>query len=235
MTLTLGILIVGSLYWDKNPNRRAWRDARLAGTAEFQVSVPIRYGRKSESRGNTYTMVYSRTCGAGQAKAIRCRDLVSSIDDLISEAEQLWAAERSAPRPNGRISARWGAVALLARAGAAIPQDLLGSWANRVIRDCDYGVLQHTTDDGPAVSERGLIPIPWPSLADGCGPLPFDLLLATVTNPTLEGHPPAFPSPVTIADAWNRDAEGNVEYFWSNRRYGITTFQDDAIVAHLRT
>src|SRR5229473_3279974 len=146
MTSTLGVLAVGSLYWDGNPSRNAWRDARLERSAEFQVNVPIRYGRKSESRGDTYTMVYSRSCALGQAKAIRCRNVLSSIDDLVFEAEQLWTAERSALRSNGRVSANWGAVALLARPGAAIPQHLLDRWADRVRLEQDYGVLQYTND-----------------------------------------------------------------------------------------
>ena len=235
MNLTLGILAIGSLYWDANPNREAWRHSRLERTAEFEVNVPIRYGRKSETRGNTYTTVYSRSCELGHAKAIRCRNVVSSIDDLIVEAEQLWAAERSAHQSNHRISATWGAVALLTRPGSTIPQHLLDSWADRVEHEQGYGALRYTTDDGPSISDHGLIQIAWPSLTEECAPLPLDLLLATATNPTLEGDPPAFPTAETIADAWNRDTIGNVEYFWSNRRNGIVTFQDDAIAERLRS
>src|SRR5882672_9080428 len=110
MTLTLGILAIGSLYWDDNANRQAWRNSRLDGTAEFQVNAPIRYGRKSETRGDTYTMVFSRSCPLGHAKVIRCRNLVASTDDLIAEAEHLWAAERSARQSNQHISTSWGAV-----------------------------------------------------------------------------------------------------------------------------
>jgi hypothetical protein len=116
--------------------------------------VPIRYGRKSESRGNTYTMVYSTSWALGQAKAIRCRNVLSSIEDLILEAEQLWVAERSALTSNGRISATWGAVALLARPGAAIPKHLLDGWANRVRCEQGYGLLQYKTFQDHAIAEH---------------------------------------------------------------------------------
>jgi hypothetical protein len=234
MALKLGILAIGSLYWEDNPNRQAWRNSRLDRTAEFEVNVPIRYGRKSETRGDTYTMVYSRSCQFGRAKAIRCTNLVTCIDDLITEAEQLWAAERSAHESNQRISASWGAVGLLTRPGVPIPQHLLDGWADRVRRDQGYGALRFTREDGPPVSPSGLLQIAWPGLIEGCAPLPLDMLLGTATNPTLAGDPPTFPTPETIAHAWNRDTRGNVDYFRSNRRNGIVTFQDDAIMEHLR-
>jgi hypothetical protein len=233
MALTLGILVVGSLYWDDQPNRQAWRRARLEANADFHVNVPIRYGRKAETRGDTYTMVFSRSCPVGQAKVIQCKNLVESADDLVAEAERLWAAERSAPESNHHISASWGAVALLIHPGVLVPRPLLDTWAQRVSREHGYGTLRHTREDGPPVSEAGLLQIAWPSLVEGCVPLSLDLLLATATDPTLEGDPPSFPSPETIAAAWNADALGNVRYFFSNQRNGIATFQDKAILAHL--
>jgi hypothetical protein len=233
MSATLGILAIGSLYWDDNPNREAWRISRLDRTAEFTINVPIRYGRKSETRGNTYTMVYSRSCQLGQAKACRCSNDVASSGDLIAEAEQLWAAERSAPQTNGRISANWGAVAVLTHPHSVIPQELLDGWAHRVGLEPDYGFFRYTACDGPPISDRGFLQIAWPTLAQASTDLPLDLLLATVTNPTLQGNPAAFPSAETIADAWKGDIARNVEYFWSNRKNGILTFEDQAIKEHL--
>src|SRR5690348_14469584 len=117
----IGILIIGSLYWE--PSREAWRNERLSVEESYRVRAPIRYGRLSEKRGNTYTMVFSRTCPPGEAIAVRCKAEIEKPADLIAEAEHLWAAERN-DEPNQRISAGWGRVALLVRAGADIPGEI---------------------------------------------------------------------------------------------------------------
>jgi len=47
MALTAGVLIVGSLWWDLDPVREAWRNARLQMNLAEKVTSPIRYGRPS--------------------------------------------------------------------------------------------------------------------------------------------------------------------------------------------
>jgi hypothetical protein len=63
--------------------------------ASEDVTAPTRYGRRSENRGNTYTMVFSCSALPGQAKVVPCSRMVRSGRDLIAEAEQLWAAEQA--------------------------------------------------------------------------------------------------------------------------------------------
>jgi len=97
-------------------------------TSAQSVTAPIRYGRRSEMRGKTYTMVFSNAIGDGRAIAVRCAHPVSSIDDLISEAEHLWAAEQNGTvRESNQIRLPFGdgktspvAVADVARAIAAL-------------------------------------------------------------------------------------------------------------------
>src|ERR1700722_16557381 len=93
MSLSVGVLIIGSLLWDPEPERTAWRNRRLQMANSLPVAAPIRYGRKSTSRGDTYTMVFSRGCPAGQAVVVPCASKVSRSEDLITEAEYLRAAE----------------------------------------------------------------------------------------------------------------------------------------------
>src|SRR6266436_291433 len=76
--LTAGVLIIGSLLWDSEKERPAWRGARLNVAAAQTVTAPIRYGRLSESRDNSYTMVFSRMCPAGQAKLVPCSNTIST-------------------------------------------------------------------------------------------------------------------------------------------------------------
>jgi hypothetical protein len=81
LPLNAGILIIGSLLWDDE--RQAWRDAQLQIAPAETATAPIRY-----------TMVFSRLCQAGQVKVVRCSHTVSSAENLIAEAGQLWKAEQ---------------------------------------------------------------------------------------------------------------------------------------------
>jgi hypothetical protein len=216
IALNVGVLIIGSLLWD--PDRGAWRNARLRMENASLVRAPIRYGRRSERRGNTYTMVFSRLCEPGQAKVIQCAALVSSARDLITEAEHLWAAERN-DVVRRRISGSWGCVALLPHPDRDIPRDLLRGWANRVAEDRNYGNIPQTLEEGRLVSTDGILQIPWPTFVDSNAPVPLDLLLATATHPTLTGSPSSYPSVDAIANAWNADRNNHVEYFVSVRSW----------------
>jgi hypothetical protein len=214
MQLNVGVLIIGSLYWDMEGGRDRWREECLQRDREWLVKAPIRYGRLSEKRC-TYTMVFSRFSEdqLGQAKVVQCRNTVSSLPDLITEAEWLWAAENKHP-PNQCISSNWGCVVLLIHPEKEIPQDLLDGWAKHV-------AASYREDDGRLVDRRGILQIVWPKLTDGSGIVPLHLLLATSNSPTLP-----YPSVEAIATGWR---SGNDEYFRQNRNNGIQTFQDEAI------
>jgi hypothetical protein len=231
LALTIGVLMIGSLYWD--PRRQGWRDERVDMSSVLTVRAPIRYGRHSTGRGNTYTMVFSGAAGEGRAKVVRCKHEVAAAADLFAEAGHLWAAERNG-EPDGRISAGWGCVALLCNPGRNIPPTLAADWARHVAAIAGYGNIPHLPGEVSVVSEGGLLQIPWPTLAESNESVPLDLLIATATYPTLEGNPKAYPSPEVIAEAWNADQEGHVEYFRNNVREGIRTFEDDAIDRWLR-
>ena len=120
MKLSIGVLVVGSLDWESKEygeafrrrltaddreriaRRTKWRNDRLMEdtASEFCVRVPIRYGRKSITRGGSFTMVFSPEYMSrlGTAKAVRCKRSVISIDDLAAEAMKLWAAESNDTR-----------------------------------------------------------------------------------------------------------------------------------------
>jgi hypothetical protein len=231
MSLTVGVLIIGSLKWD--PGRASWRESRLQMTDSLPVTAPIRYGRKSASRANTYTMVFSRGCPAGQAVVVPCVSTVSSVEDLLAEAEHLWAAERSRETRAQVLSASWGCITLLPNPGAAVPQNILDGWAERIRSEPAYGNVPQTEGEGQLVSHAGILQIAWPGvLTEGDKGLP-DLLLATATHPTLQGSPGDYPSVEMIAHAWNADTDNHVEYFRQNAAHGIRTFQDDAICGQL--
>lgn len=236
MEVSIGVLIIGSLYWDDQPHRNRWRGERLDISESRSVRAPIRYGRRSHKRGNSYTMVFSAALARDESKLgdaifVPCRQRVRQVEHLAEEAEYLWAAERNSSTSNGRISADWGCVALVLNPSRPIPHALRKDWTTRISREQGYGRLNHATDEDAIVAESGVLKIPWPQYTEGT-PLEVDALLATATCPTLiDGR---YPSAKQIADAWrtNEDRD-DVRYFRKNKEHNISTFQDGEIEGYL--
>ena len=233
----VGVLIVGSLYWDPACHRKTWRRDRLDQYRGRYVRAPIRYGRQSGTRGNSYTMVFSRRLSAddyGRAIVVPYRQRVRSAADVVDEAVHLWTAETSdGKNEECRVSAEsgWGCVALLSNPRLPLPADLRARWTEQVSGESGYGkTLKETNDEDVAVDQSGFLRIPWPEAEDGSG-LDVDLLLATATAPTLKNG--CYPTVQRIADAWKNCDEG-AKYFHKNREHGITTFQDADIRARLQ-
>jgi hypothetical protein len=222
MPLTVGVLIIGSLYW--RPGKRdRWRRWRLDMDHEWFVKAPIQYCRRSQNQ--TYTMVFSSELSEdqfGQAIVVQCQRDVSSSSDLVKEAEWLWSAEDNevpslcCSSPKQFISAKWGGcVALLANPHSEIPQNLLSDWATHVAR-------HYKANDLRLVDGKGILQIRWPNLSSDGSSVPMDLLLATSNDRDL-----TCPTVQNIADAWNQHPE--VDYFRNNRKHRIETFQDPGI------
>src|SRR5271157_3294287 len=219
MPLTVGVLIIGSLYW-RDDGRARWRRKRLQMDREWSVKAPIRYGRLSKS--GTYTMVFAQLPAEqfGQGKVIRCKRPATSASDLVIEAEWLWSAEDNKvprlcnPTPEHRISAGWGCVALLINPLSNIPQTLCDAWTKRVSEE-------KASDGKHLVDCGGMLQIPWPNVADTGTPVPLDLLLATSNNPKPKNQ--ADLNVAAIVNAWR---ERDDTYFRRNRDAGIYTFQD---------
>ena len=239
MALKLGILIIGSLIWDSTDVRRTWRANRLNLPSRTWVPAPIRYGRRSQSRGSSYTMVFSRGLHAdwlGQAIVVPCRGGVSSTRDLVDEAQWLWAAERNCSRC-GCVSGDWGCVSVVENENRKLPSALRQGWTQHVSGRPGYGRMCGPGGEQSAVGEDGFLAIPWP--LEGSD-LELDLLLSTTTKPVNEA---TYPDADVIAEAWSPRGDKNeelkqgshyIEYFLNNRAHGITTFQDVAIEGHLR-
>ena len=218
--------MIGSLYWDCRSHRRTWRDKRLEMRCSQHVSVPIRYGRLSRSRGCTYTMVFSAgltEAQYGQGIVIPCKS-----QDLIEEAECLWTAETACGKnPDHRISACWGCMAVLENSKYPMSEDVRRAWINRVgLEEC-YGKLNSAIGENVVVDSGGFLQIEWPKTVDGAE-LPVNVLLATATNPTILRND--YARAHDIAGAWMTPrGKKHDKYFRNNRNAGIRTFQDDEI------
>lgn len=242
--LSVGVLIIGSLYWDLSEHRKTWRANRLNLTLEQSVRVPIRYGRKSNSRGQSYTMVFSRGLDAdqlGHAIVIPCCRPVRDTRDLLDEAAHLWTAETpEGKNQTRRISARpqrseppWGCVALVENPQRRLAPELSEAWVARVSIEGGYGRMHSACGEPAAVDANGFLDIPWPKTVNGRA-LDCDVLLATAPNPTLVDDE-RYADSQEIADAWNtRDGRTHIDYFCKNRAHGIKTFQDEWIQERLQ-
>lgn len=234
MPLSAGILIIGSLFWDPDDGRPAWRAARLDMASAQSVTAPIRYGRLSgKKRGRTYTMVFSRSAGTGQAQVVRCTRTIATPVDLLVEAEALWKAEQPGAAA-GRIAADWGCVALLCNPGRNMPTEMLQAWSDRISLEQDYGNVTQTEEEGRLIDEHGQLMIDWPRVVATGAPVQLDLLLVTANDPRISPTRPNYPDITKIAGAWNAVESKYAEYFWKNVENGIRTFQDDELQTLLR-
>jgi len=208
-----GILIIGSLLWDDGV-RDEWRRSRLRTSEKVCVKAPIRYGRRAQTRGSTFTMVFARDSPVGQGVLLPCTAAIVGIDSLVAEAEALWSAEerKSCCR---RIGEGWGCVGFLCREETRFAS-LLEAWA------CYFRNAGISAID--PVDERGVLCIPWPSKATDGTPADVDMILATATRAEVM-HPCA----EQVADAWLGQNGGYERYFFENILHGIRTREDGLI------
>jgi hypothetical protein len=173
----------------------------------------------------------------GWGIGIPCKKPVKSTEDLICEAEFLWAAEQSKCSKPGPISAKsWGCVGLLTNpeANACFSRKIRNAWSERVRRakeEEEYPELPHATGECSIVSKDGILNIPWPTTEDG-NLFEVDILLATANKPTFCDDQCKYAKPRQIAEAWNE--RDDAEYFRKNRKNCIITFEDDCIEKHLK-
>ena len=238
MAYKIGVMMIGSLYWENNQARVNWRSSRLS-KEQFDVFTPIRYGRLSKTRGSTYTMVFSRLCtrksyGLGSAKVVTCKNTANNIDDIIEEAKYLWAAERNMNGINNRFWASWGSIGLLCNPNTLFPKNFFSKWSEITTNAGSYGKISHCKSEAPVLSKNGFFNLPWPTSTKNCQSLSHDIILATATDPTLDTKTKTYPRASKIAQAWKEDTENNDKYFWENRRNGIHTFQDNTIISFLK-
>jgi hypothetical protein len=233
MAYKIGIMMIGSLYWERSDVRVNWRENRLADE-QYAVLAPIRYGRLSETRGNTYTMVFSKLCarksyGLGSAKVVTCKNNANNIEGIIEEAQLLWAAERNENNTNNKFWASWGSIGLLCNPRTTFPANYFSSWTNMTENSRHYGNVSHAKSETPVISKDGFLKLPWPVIKNQGKHLALDIVLATATDPTLDINTRAYPKTKVIAEAWKNDNGSNDNYFLKNRKYGIHTFQDKTI------
>lgn len=240
MKLKGGVIIIGSLIWEdhldydkkgENFIRRDWRNQNLK-TDRKSTPVPIRYGRISSSRKNTYSMIFTKASenNLGQGLILEFQQRINSFEDLERQSIALAIAEGIYTSANNRISCPWGSVGLMINPSLKVTDfgkfEFLNKKWTEIYQTYGKGFVANNykcdEDNEPPINQNGILTIDWqPSMNE------FDLLLAT----------PVVPNPKQILTS-EQIAEKMIEkkydtYFKNNLAYNIKTYQDNAISALL--
>ena len=221
--LRCGVLIIGSLFWhaDNDGRRKNWRASRLDLPAKQVASAPIRYGRRSQTWGNAFTMILDSNAADGQGLLVPCKAQICSFDQLVEEVEWLWAAEANAARSN-KFGKKWGCV------GALFGQNAIAAGIH------DEWKIHFETANPlslSAIGSDGKLNAPWPRAPQDEPASDFDIILGTATMPDPADE---LPSAHEIAEGWAKQDKGYERYFFENVRHGIRTHEDLEIWTALR-
>lgn len=225
LKLSCGVLLIGSLLWDDEKDRDKWRNEDLKLDKKMPLKLPIRYGRRSESRKNTFTMVFSNDCSStpGKAYLVPYKSPVTTTKDLLERAIRLARAEGIDKSKRDRIYSSWSCVALFinSKTTSAASKKVCTFWKQQyrnVINPSCYSV----PNEEPCIDEHGFLRLNYEVDCKG-----YDLLLATPV--TIDAA--RYPTADEIAAAMI--ANDYQEYFRSNKRNKIETFQDNEIIQRL--
>jgi hypothetical protein len=236
ISLKGGVLIIGSLLWDKNKEkdkyqqRETWRNECLKIEDKITVPAPIRYGRISgEKRGYTYTMVFSGECNSedkrGSAFFVPFKNNPINIDDLKIQVTELIKAERNKKSIGDKFYWNWGAavIALNPKLSEDSKKTIKEFWVKHY--DNGFNPDDYKVGQEPTIwdNDRGVLSFLW--LSDELKE--YDFFIATATKPEKE-----YPTVKKITD--RMIVNEHYEYFCKNRKFGITTFQDEEISEIIR-
>jgi hypothetical protein len=236
MKLKGGVIIIGSLIWEdhlndekKDNTRKKWREQNLSIEQALTTKVPIRYGRESRTRENTYTMIFSKSCedrDLGQGLILPFKQDIITFEELEKQAIALAIAEGIYKSNNEKLISRWGSVGLLIN-----PKLNLTDFASKESIQKKWTAIYHSYNDtfisdsyktenesSSPITQDGFLNIAWQTEMDA-----FDLLVAT----------PLIPKPNSLLkaeDITQRMIDKDYQtYFQNNRNHQIYTALDNGI------
>jgi hypothetical protein len=230
------VLLLGSLFWEgelpeqdgkKGKNRKKWRDDRLdLSTVRDITGLPIRYGRRSESRSGQFTMVFAGTL-PGTAKIANLSQVFpleekqipkATIERMKVEVEALATAE-GIWKPSNRFAWNdWGLVAISINPHSEFHDQIREVWRANFKPTAPFA---HSAFGLGIIDEFGVlgVKIPWEDdVLKG-----IDFCLSTPTKPD-----DPLPTAQQIADAIKYG-----DYFERTVKSGIITSDDAEIRRHL--
>ena len=234
ISLNGGVLIIGSLYWDKSEVRTNWRTKYIKSIeSALDIPVPIRYGRISKTRNCTYSMVFSNECREesklGNAKFVAFNNNPINLNRLWIQCHELIKAECNKERTSFCVhNWKWGALGICINPVSMDEKKddiniLIDNWKNKYGKSKPLKPKRfEVKDEGLIFNDTGILTIQWPNKLDD-----FDFFIATASMPELK----KYPSPFRIAEKMvvNEDES----YFKKNSYFGINTYQDENIKLNL--
>jgi len=242
-----GVISIGSLFWETEKNcinkepskklgkyRRIWREDNFEKES-IDIQLPIRYGRKSHNRCDTYTMVFSNSLTNpeyGNGKVLKYQRDLKSFEELFIRVIELAISEGIyKEKSNRRIISNWGSVALvlnnkLQKSNKGLYEYITIKWSHlfskyrNTLNPKNYRVDKN---EYPTIDLNGMLTI---DLEDKMGE--FDFLLAT----PVEINVPMYPLGKDIADTINKFCY--LTYFFENQNHGIVTKDDKIIIDNLK-
>jgi len=261
-----GVITMGSLFWENGRNclkdkneldskgkiksvelakyRIEWRNENLVITDAKQIQLPIRYGKQSDTRKKTYTMVFSREylnkkC-FGQIIPFKDEIDFQKNGTLEEQARKMAQAEGIKDRnDNVFLVLDWCAMALWIDSTSIHAPYLRKEWLSIVNPPNNYfRNKRNTITNAPSNAERNATDYSGHNdavllnndfeLIDVPIKCKFDFLLLTYTKPNI-----SYPNAKTIADAINDKNSRYNSYLRRNIGNGIVTVDDEEIKSHL--
>lgn len=223
-----GTIIIGSLLWDKTPIRHKWRTLCLNEiSTKTPVKVKIRYGRQSQSRQNTYSMIFSNhpTTEYGQAYILGFKETIKNARILESQAFALASAEGLwGDKPS--LNKSWGTVGLFVNPNIdskdKTSADIIRKrWTEiyKNYKDTFKSVRYCIGNELPVIDINGFLNIDWTEEMND-----YDFLIATPVVPNIK-------KALTAKEIAGIMKENNYfEYFHNNIANDIRTFHDKEII-----
>ncbi|MCE7060812.1 hypothetical protein [Dyadobacter sp. CY343] len=230
--LSGGVLIIGSLIWDReNGNRIRWRNDFLNQAGQIKVPAPIRYGRVSRGRCCTFSMVFSDECNRPELKGtgilVPFANNPVDLRMLRVHTSELMKAERNKVDLDENVfNWAWGALAMSVNPvilNEISPKydeanNLAAFWRKSYTKGFNPEHYKVGNEEC-IISKEGILKFSWPDELDN-----YDFLIATATKPERIVYPTA----KNIAERMLVNEYS--EYFFQNSENGILNFQDDEIL-----
>ena len=221
------------MFWEETEIRDKWRKENLNFDEKKLIDLPIRYGRISETRKCTYSMVFSTDCKSkekiGKGYFIPFKKTLTLLE-IIEQGIKIINAEHNKVVEFNRFNWSWGCLGLSINSILNSEESksnnkvdsLLALWKAKFGKKFEPNHYKADLED-PIMTSEGILKINWQDdvLLD------YDFVIGTATKPELKSYPDS--ERIAIKMAVNEYDE----YFVNNRKSSITTFQDTVIETEL--
>lgn len=252
-----GVIIIGSLFWENGRNclknqtsinlgklRTEWRNKYLRISKKKQIKLPIRYGKTSNTRKNTYTIVWSRERLGSNSSGlvIPFKDKIDFNKKGVLETQVIEMAKaegiyKLTGNYSHRLATDWAVMSIWIKDTAHRP-NILAEWqaivntnsfAFHLIRNNPYRVrsyADYSWNNNILLNQNfELIDV------DINTDLHFLLLAYTKADYVNQNNQEDYPNPKTIADNFKRNRYKT--YFNRNHNNKIITADNEEILKEL--